>query len=95
MYRVIEGKRFRHSYLKLARSGRLKPRARAELQRVVEELQKDTPLPERNRDHALAGDWHGYRECHIRGDLLLVYEKRKDVLVLVLIDIGSHSQLFG
>jgi len=49
----------------------------------------------RNRDHALSGEWHGYRECHIKGDLLLVYQIHDDVLVLVLVDIGSHPQLFG
>ncbi|OHB20374.1 MAG: hypothetical protein A2854_01320 [Parcubacteria group bacterium RIFCSPHIGHO2_01_FULL_56_18] len=95
MYTVVEDRDFRHSYLKLAHSGRLKPRVKAELERVVEMLRKRKPLPARNRDHALTGEWLGYRECHIKGDLLLIYQTREDMLVLVLIDIGSHSQLFG
>lgn len=36
-----------------------------------------------------------YRECHIKDDLLLIYYKDKTVLVLVLVDIGTHHQLFG
>ena len=51
------------------------------------------PLPEKNRDHALVGDWLGYRECHITGDWLLVYRKEDDVLVLTLTRTGTHSDL--
>ena len=60
---------------------------------VVRLLAADEALPERNRDHALTGDWIGFRECHIRPDLLLIYEKEgQDVLRLV--RLGSHSELF-
>ncbi|WP_367115912.1 type II toxin-antitoxin system YafQ family toxin [Pseudomonas izuensis] len=44
-------------------------------------------------DHALTGDWAGFRECHIGGDFLLIYEHtRFDLLTFV--DLGSHSELF-
>ena len=33
-------------------------------------LATDSPLRERYRDHALVGRWKGYRECHIRPDLI-------------------------
>lgn len=60
---------------------------------IVRLLAADEALPERNRDHALTGDWIGFRECHIRPDLLLIYEKEgQDVLRLV--RLGSHSELF-
>jgi mRNA interferase YafQ len=51
-------------------------------------------LPENNRDHALSGDWAGYRECHIKPDLLLIYRK-PDPDTLRLARLGSHSELFG
>jgi mRNA interferase YafQ len=51
-------------------------------------------LPENNRDHALIGDWDGYRECHIKPDLLLIYRK-PDADTLRLARLGSHSELFG
>jgi len=51
-------------------------------------------LPENNRDHALIGDWAGYRECHIKPDLLLIYRK-PDADTLRLARLGSHSDLFG
>lgn len=95
MYSVVEDRGFLRSYLKLVRSGKLKPRVKAELKRIVEMLRMRKPLAVHNRDHALQGEWKGYRECHIKGDLLLIYEIREDVLILVLVDIGSHSEVFG
>jgi mRNA interferase YafQ len=40
------------------------------------------------------GDWQGYRECHIKPDLLLIY-KKSDAATLRLARLGSHSELFG
>ncbi len=61
---------------------------------IVELLLIDQELPESYRDHALSGDWSGYRECHIKPDLLLIYRK-PDVDTLRLARLGSHSELFG
>ena len=51
-------------------------------------------LPERNRDHALTGDYIGFRECHIRPDWLLVYRVDGDALELFLFRTGTHTDLF-
>jgi mRNA interferase YafQ len=56
-------------------------------------LADDKPLPERNRDHALGGDWRDFRECHLKPDLLLIYRKPDEEL-LQLVRMGSHSELF-
>ena len=61
---------------------------------VVELLLSGQVLPEKNRDHALSGDWVGYRECHIKPDLLLIYRK-SNADTLRLARLGSHSELFG
>lgn len=61
---------------------------------VVALLLVDNPLPDSNRDHPLTGDWAGYRECHIKPDLLLIYRK-SDEETLRLARLGSHSELFG
>jgi mRNA interferase YafQ len=61
---------------------------------IVGLLANDQPLPAANRDHVLTGNWIGLRECHVRPDLLLVYDKPgPDVLILT--RLGSHSELFG
>ena len=61
---------------------------------IVEKIAKDETLDEKYRDHSLAGNYHGTRECHVEPDFLLIYEKIEDVLVLSLIRTGSHSDLF-
>ncbi len=63
------------------------------LRDIVTKLADGKKLPEKNRDHALTGDWAGFRECHIVPDWLLVYSKDDDVLVLTLMRTGSHSDL--
>ncbi|NMM26353.1 MAG: type II toxin-antitoxin system YafQ family toxin [Glaciimonas sp.] len=60
---------------------------------IVALLPADQPLPESNRDHTLNGDLAGYRECHIKPDLLLIYRK-PDEETLRLARLGSHSALF-
>ena len=65
------------------------------LEDVVASLALGETLPEKNKDHELAGDWVGHRECHILPDWLLIYRIDGDVLVLTLARTGSHSDLFG
>ncbi len=65
------------------------------LDEIVALLAMGEPLPERNRDHALTGNWIGHRECHIQPDWLLIYRIEDDVLVLNLTRTGTHSDLFG
>ncbi len=66
----------------------------ADLVPVLAALARDEPLETRHRDHELSGDWEGYRECHVKPDLLLIYRK-PDADVLRLARLGSHSELFG
>lgn len=61
---------------------------------VVNKLSQGDPLPLKNRDHALVGNFGYLRECHITPDWLLVYEKCEETLILYLTRTGSHSDLF-
>ena len=65
------------------------------LKDIVAALAMGEKLPEKNKDHALTGNWAGHRECHILPDWLLIYRIENDVLVLTLARTGSHSDLFG
>lgn len=62
---------------------------------TVDLLQRGEKLPEQFRDHELAGNLKGSRECHILPDLLLIYRIFNDILILELVDTGSHADLFG
>lgn len=63
------------------------------LDAVVEQLLEGETLPEKNKDHALTGNWKGFRECHIEPDWLLIYRIYDNTLVLSLVRTGTHSDL--
>ena len=58
------------------------------LNKVSQQLADGIPLPEKNRDHALTGNYAGCRECHIQPDWLLIYEIAEDTLFLYLTRTG-------
>lgn len=60
---------------------------------VLAFLTLNAPLPAKYQDHKLTGEWEGFRECHLKPDLLLIYEKLDDE-TLWLARLGSHSELF-
>ncbi len=65
------------------------------LNEIIAKLLEGEPLPEKNRDHQLHGDYEGYRECHIMPDWLLIYAKNTDIEIILLSRTGSHSDLFS
>jgi mRNA interferase YafQ len=64
------------------------------LDEVLNLLINSQTLPEKYRDHTLSGKWNPARECHIKPDVLLIYQIDKKEKELVLVRIGSHSDLF-
>ena len=64
------------------------------LTEVIKILASGRPLPEKNRDHALIGNFDGCRECHITPDWLLIYEISDENLILYLTRTGTHGDLF-
>jgi len=75
---------------------RMKKRGRdmRKLNEVVTMLQNGTPLSWEFRDHALSGDYSGFRECHIQSDWLLLYYIDEEQIVLVCSRTGTHSDIF-
>ena len=64
------------------------------LKDVLQTLREEQALEEKYRDHALTGNYIGFRECHIQPDWLLVYAINKEELILTASRTGSHSDLF-
>lgn len=64
------------------------------LTEVIEMLALGKPLPEKQKDHSLSGNWAKHRECHITPDWLLIYKIEADILVLILTRTGTHSDFF-
>ncbi|MBW5291134.1 MAG: YafQ toxin protein [Candidatus Ruthia sp. Asou_11_S2] len=59
---------------------------------VIQTLEKQQRLQEKYKDHCLSGHYIDFRECHIKPDLLLIYQTSSAELKLI--RIGSHSELF-
>lgn len=64
------------------------------LKETIRLLADGAELSMEYRDHSLAGDYSGYRACHIKPDWLLVYKITEEVLLLALYCTGTHSDLF-
>ena len=89
MLNLVRKSRFKKDFKKLLSSGKDLDK----LAWVIRTLQAQEPLPERNRDHALTGNYIGHRECHVSPDWLLIYQTTETELILV--RTGSHSELFS
>lgn len=61
---------------------------------VITKLLNGEVLEERFKDHALIGNYIGFRECHIEPDFLLIYCVDNNKLILTAVRVGSHSDLF-
>ncbi len=93
MYTIYHTKKFVKA-LKRIKSGVGGLKILSEIEIAIDYLSKGENLPENYFKHELRGDYEGYSECHIRGDLLLLYRKDQNKLVLILIEVGSHSYFF-
>lgn len=58
-------------------------------------LEKDGSLPPSYRPHKLSGQYQNAWECHIEPDWLLIWEQNDEELILLFVNTGTHSDLFG
>ena len=90
LYTVEQSNQFKRELKKLRKRGY----DMTVINGVVNTLSNGEKLDVKYRDHALIGNFKGYRECHITPDWLLVYKIKANVLTLVLHRTGTHSDLF-
>jgi len=90
-YEIIRTSQFKKDYKLMQRRGKDKTK----LEEILRILAVGGTLPPENRDHALSGNYAGFRECHIEPDWLLIYCYIHNQLVLVCSRRGTHSDLFG
>ncbi len=82
---------FRKSYKNFLRGGRI---FRADVENVVLMISQEKILPVMYKDHKLSGEYEGYRECHIKKDILIIYRIDKSRSMLIMRNIGTHDDLF-
>ncbi len=90
MYNFTTTKRFDKQYKKISKSKDI-----VLVDEVISKLLNGKKLERKYSDHLLKGNYKGYRECHIKPDLLLIYKKQNDILILTCVALGTHSKLLG
>ena len=90
MYKIEITKKFKQSMKKVQKSG-INTQI---IYDVINIIAKGEPLPEKYSNHPLKGRYKGFYDCHILPDLVLIYRIEKERLILLLFDIGTHSNLF-
>lgn len=91
MREILYEKRFKKDLKRIEKRGL----PLQELKVVIQMLANEQPLPAKYRDHGLAGQYTGLRECHIKPDWLLIYKISSNQLILTLTRTGSHADLLN
>lgn len=89
MKTIEAGGRFKKDYARWIKGTPLE----AEFADLLRTLASGAALAASHRDHPLQGSWRGCRDCHLRSDVVLLYERGEKIIRLI--RIGSHSELFG
>ena len=88
VYKIATTKRFDKEYAKLSQTDR------ELVKEVINRLAKDEVLERKYKDHTLKGELEGFRDCHVKPDLVLIYSKNKNTLILTAFRKNTHSELF-
>lgn len=91
VYEIVRTKRFKTAYKRIKHLSGFKKEVFSE---VVATLASGNTLSEKYRDHKLTGNLKNFRECHLSPDILLLYQIDNGMLILTLVSIGNHAQLF-
>ncbi|MBU4375568.1 type II toxin-antitoxin system YafQ family toxin [Patescibacteria group bacterium] len=91
MYSLKYSKVFKKDLKKIAKQDKS---AINELKKVLGLLILDKQLDQKYKNHCLKGEFKKCFECHIKSDVLLIYKIEKQELIILLLRIGSHSNLF-
>ena len=88
MKQILYGRGF----LKDLQRAKKRGKALTKIEGVIDLLVQEKPLPAKNKNHKLKGEYKDCLECHIEPDWLLIYQKTKDEIILM--RTGSHADLF-
>ena len=91
MYNLKYAKKFKKSIKRYVSNVAFKKDV---LRYVTDKLLAKEKLEEKFKVHELKGSMAGQMELHLAPDILLTYEYQDDVLVLLYLNIGSHTELF-
>ncbi|PID47443.1 MAG: type II toxin-antitoxin system mRNA interferase toxin, RelE/StbE family [Proteobacteria bacterium] len=89
-YKIVKTSLFKKGMKKFIHDRKLSD----EIENLIQLLADNRALDLKYKDHSLKGNLKGLRDCHIRPDVALIYQKDQNALILTAIKIGSHSEIF-
>ncbi len=89
-YEVLTTRHFDKALKKCIKRGR----DMSKFKDCLDILVKNGKLPPKYKAHKLSGTLEGVWECHLESDWLLVWEQNDTTLTLLLVDTGTHSDIF-
>lgn len=90
-YEIVKTRRFKTAFKRVRQLRGFKQEV---FEEVIIALTEGKKLKKERKDHSLTGNLKDFRECHLAPDILLVYQIDDGLLILILVSIGNHSQLF-
>ena len=91
MYKVRSTKAYRKVYKRVSKHRNFDQDVLGE---IIDTLARGEMLDAKYSDHQLSGEFQYHRECHVKDNILLMYKKHEEVLVLLLVKLGTHDDLF-
>lgn len=91
MYKVVLSRRYKTAFKRFSRRKNFDGQL---LEEIISTLACGKKLGINHNDHQLTGELKEYRECHVKNNILLMYQKHENVLILLLVDLGTHDDLF-
>jgi len=92
MYNISYSKQFKKDLKTISKNAKFPVK---EFEKILNQLSNKKTLEAKYKNHKLKGTYIGCYECHIKPDILLIYKIKDNKLLLLLLRIGSHSNLFS
>jgi len=90
-YEIVKTKRFKTAYKRIKHLQGFKKDV---FEEVVTALASGKTLDKKYKNHKLTGQLKSFNECHFSPDILLLYQIDDAILILTLVSVGNHAQLF-
>lgn len=92
MYKIAFTTQFKKDFKKYLK----KPQDAEKIKKVIELLSSNgfDSIPNKMKPHRLIGNYEGFLECHIKPDLLIIWEQYDEERKIYLTRLGSHAELF-
>ncbi|MBO7485955.1 MAG: type II toxin-antitoxin system YafQ family toxin [Spirochaetaceae bacterium] len=67
----------------------------SEFETLVNKLRSGEPLDPKYKDHSLSNNWKNHRDFHLHPDLVVIYCIKETEIILEMVRMGSHADLFS